>query len=474
MNARWIALGSPFVAFAALACAEHPCPVAARSPASPAFSEAPRAPASALHAEAAEPVPAAPAPGAKLTYVKAGKLFDGTGDGYRENVVVVIEGERIRDVAPAAGVRIPDGAETIDLSGAFVLPGFIDCHVHLSSRADRYDEMYTFRDTPFHDAFAAVVNAKKTLEAGFTTVRDLHSLPFLAVDLRTSIDEGFIPGPRVVASGPAISMTGGHTDLNGYAPQVRYEMFPEERDFKIADGADQVRHVVRAQLKHGVDVVKICASGGVFSRGDTPGAPQFTVEELRAAVEEAHAAGRKIAAHAHGTQGIKNAVIAGVDSIEHGSFLDDEAIRLMKEHGTWLVADIYNDDFILGKAAEFHIPEEAVKKERALGQRQRESFRRAVEAGVKIAFGTDAGVYPHGDNARQFAFMVKYGMTAAAALRSATSAAADILGRKADVGRLTAGHFADIVALPKDPLVDIRATEHVSWVMKGGKVVRAE
>ena len=310
-----------------------------------------------------------------------------------------------------------------------MLPGLIDCHTHLGSRADRYDEIYKFKDTPFHSAFAAVKNAETTLKAGFTTVRDLGGKPFLAVDLRNSIDEGFLVGPRIVASGPGISMTGGHGDLNNYAPQVRVAMFPDERDYRIADGPDQVRHVVRAQLKHGVDVIKIHATGGVMSRGDQPGAPQFTVEELRAAVEEAHAAGRKVAAHAHGAQGIKNAVIAGVDSIEHGSLIDDEGIRMMVASGTWLVADIYNDDYILGKAREFKISEESIAKEKALGQIQRDNFARAVKAGVKVAFGTDAGVYPHGDNAKQFAYMVKYGLTPARAIRSATADAAELLGR---------------------------------------------
>ena len=269
-------------------------------------------------------------------------------------------------------------------------------------------------------------------------------------------------------------MTGGHGDLNSFAPQVRVSMFPEERDFRIADGVDQVRHVVRAQIKHGVDVIKIHATGGVMSRGDQPGAPQFTVEELRAAVEEAHAAGRKVAAHAHGAQGIKNAVIAGVDSIEHGSLIDDEGIRMMVESGTWLVADIYNDDYLLGKALEFKLSEESIDKEKAIGQIQRDNFARAVKAGVKVAFGTDAGVYPHGDNAKQFVYMVKYGLTPARAIRSATSDAAELLGRASEVGRIAPGHYADMIAVAADPLQDVRALESVGFVMKGGQVVKDE
>jgi imidazolonepropionase-like amidohydrolase len=415
----------------------------------------------------------APAPAtAGTTYIRAGRLFDGTGDSTRADVVVVVEGARIKAVGPAADVPIPAGAEVIDLSDATVLPGLIDCHTHLGNRADRYDEIYKFKDTPNHSAFAAVLNARKTLEAGFTTVRDLGSRPFLAVDLRDAIDEGFLVGPRVVASGPGISITGGHGDLNHFAPQASVRMFPEERDFKIADGVDQVRHVVRAQLKHGVDVVKVHASGGVLSRGDSPGAPQFTVAELRAAVEEAHAAGRKVAAHAHGAQGIKNALAAGVDSIEHGSLIDDEGIRLMRDKGTWLVADIYNDDYLLGKAIEFKLPAESIAKEKALGQLQRDNFARAVKAGVKVAFGTDAGVYPHGDNAKQFSYMVQYGLTPARALRSATSDAAELLGRAADVGRVAPGLFADLIAVAGDPLRDIRSLESVGFVMKGGDVVK--
>ncbi len=406
--------------------------------------------------------------------IRAGRLFDGSGDDYRRDVVILVEGQRIKIVGAAAEISIPSAAETIDLLSAVVLPGMIDCHTHLGARADRYDEIYKFKSTPNHSAFAAVLNAKRTLEAGFTTVRDVGSRPFLAVDLRDAIEEGFLIGPRIVAAGPGISMTGGHGDLNRFAPQVRVTTFPDDRDFRIADGPDQVRQVVRAQLKYGVDLIKIHASGGVLSRGDAPGAAQFTTEELRAAVLEAHAAGRKVAAHAHGAQGIKNALVAGVDSIEHGSLIDDEGIQMMLKQGTWLVADIYNDDYLLGKAIEFKLPQESIDKERALGQLQRDNFSRAVRAGVKVAFGTDAGVYPHGDNARQFRYMVQYGLTPAQAIRSATSDAAELLGRSKDVGRVTEGLYADLIAVSADPLGDIRALEKVAFVMKGGVVVKNE
>jgi imidazolonepropionase-like amidohydrolase len=414
----------------------------------------------------------AKAPAPKTIYIRAGHLFDATSDNMRDNVVIEVVGDRIQSVAPAQSAQIPKGSTVIDLSHATVLPGLIDCHVHLDSRADRYDEIYRFKDTPFSAAFAAVVHARKTLEAGFTSVRDVGSLPFLAVDLRNSINEGLVPGPRIVASGPPISITGGHGDLNNYSPQTRVSMFPEERDFQIADGVDQVRHVVRAQVKYGVDVIKILATGGVLSKGDSPGAPQFSPEELKVAAEEAHMAGRKIAAHAHGTQGIKNAILAGIDSIEHASLIDDEGIRLAKERGVYLVMDIYNDDYIRGKAVEFGLPKENVEKEKMVGELQRQNFQKAVKAGVKMAFGTDAGVYPHGDNAKQFAYMVKYGMTPAQAIHAATSSAADLIGRAKDVGTVEPGKYADLIAVSADPLKDVRVLENVGFVMKGGVVYK--
>lgn len=421
----------------------------------------------------AERAPEKPAP--RLVLVKAARLLDVAAGQYRSGQAVLIEGERIQAIGPAAQLagQAPK-AEVIDLGNATLLPGLIDCHTHLSGRADRYDELWEFRDTPFNSAFAAVVHARKTLEAGFTTVRDVGSWPFLAVDLRNSINEGFIPGPRVVASGPMISITGGHGDLNNYSPQTRVMMFPEERDYSIADGVDQVVHTVRAQEKFGVDVIKIGATGGVLSRGDKPGAPQYSVAELKAAADEAHAGGRKIAAHAHGAEGIRNAILAGVDSIEHASLVDDEGIRLAKEHGTWFVMDIYNDDYLLNEAPKHGLTQEKIDKEKALGQLQRDNFKKAWQAGVKMAFGSDAGVYPHGDNARQFFYMVKYGMTPAEAIRAATASAAELIGRAKDVGSLEAGKYADMIAVTGDPLADVRVLEHVPWVMKGGRVYKDE
>jgi imidazolonepropionase-like amidohydrolase len=415
----------------------------------------------------------APAP-PQVSYVKAGHLFDATSDNLRDNVVLVIEGERISKIVPAAEAHIPADAKVVDLSSDWVLPGLIDCHTHLEARADKYDPINEVKDTPFMGGFNGVVNANKTLQAGFTSVRDVVSQPFFAVDLRNAINEGYIPGPRVVASGPPLSIPGGHGDMNGFAPAVTNLMYPSERDFAIVDGPEEVRHAVREQVKYGVDVIKILATGGVLSQGDKPGAEQLTYDEMKMAVDTAHAAGRKVAAHAHGAQGIKDAVRAGVDSIEHGSLIDAEGIEMMKQHGTYLVADIYNDDYILGKAVEFGLPKENVEKEKMVGRLQRENFQKAVEAGVKIAFGTDAGVYPHGDNAKQFHYMIKFGMTPAGAIRAATQSAAELIDRSKDVGTLEPGKYADLIAVTSNPLDKVEVLEHVSFVMKGGKVYKDE
>jgi imidazolonepropionase-like amidohydrolase len=408
-----------------------------------------------------------------LTYIRAGHLLDPVSGHYLENATLVVANQRIQSVE-GAGFQPPAGAHTIDLSSDYVLPGLIDCHTHLGNRADRYEEIDTFKDTAFDSAIAGVVNARKTLEAGFTTVRDVGSLPFLAVDLRNNINAGFIPGPRIVASGPPLSITGGHGDLNNYAPEVTMTLFPEKRDFSIADGPEEIRKTVREQVKYGVDVIKILASGGVLSKGDQPGAPQYSLEELKVAADTAHLAGRKIAAHAHGAQSIKWAIEAGIDSIEHASLVDDEGIAMAKARGTYFVMDIYDDDYILQQGPKLGMPEELQTKERGVGQKQRDNFRKAHAAGVKMAFGTDAGVYPHGDNARQFHYMVMYGMSPVEAIRAATTSAADLIGRSDDVGSLTAGHYADLIGLSTDPLQRIEVLEHPDVVVKGGELVKGK
>ncbi len=417
---------------------------------------------------AAKPAPKPP----RITYIRAGRVLDMTSDAPKQNVVIVVKDERIDQVAPASQVQIPAGATVVDLGNATVLPGLIDCHTHLTGRADQYSEILEFKWTPFKAGMYGEVNARKTLMAGFTTVRDVGSAPFAAVDLRDTINEGYIPGPRIVASGPGISITGGHGDLNNYSPLVSMQMYPGAREAGIADGSEELRHTIRLQVKYGVDVIKILATGGVLSKGDNPGAAHYTYDELKTAADTAHMLGRKIAAHAHGTEGIKNAILAGIDSIEHASLADDEDRRLAKEHGTYFVMDIYNDDYLLGKAIEFGLPEENVNKERMVGRLQRENFRKAVQAGVKMAFGTDAGVYPHGDNAKQFAKMVEWGMTPIQAIRAATVNAADLIGRSKDVGSIEPGKYADLIGVSADPLQNVSVLENVGFVMKGGTVYK--
>lgn len=351
-----------------------------------------------------------------------------------------------------------------------VLPGLIDSHTHLTGQSDEnYYER--FRKSFVDAAIQAPTFARRTLEAGFTTCRDLGSAGFVDVALRNAINQGKIPGPRLLVAGYYISSTGGHGDMVGFSPWLNFTYPPEMSG--IADGVDAVRQKVRYLVKNGADVIKMGAGAGVLSEEESVGAPQYSQEEMNAIVEEARRWGRRTAAHAHGAEAIRMAIRAGVTSIEHGSFIDDEGIAMMLRQGTYLVADIYNDDYILAEFTRLGYPARIIEKERRVGQVQRENFRRAVRAGVKIAFGTDAGVYPHGGNARQFAHMVRWGMTPMAAIQAATVQAADLLGLPDRIGALEAGMEADIIAVEGNPLADVTLLESgVRFVMKGGVTVR--
>ena len=402
---------------------------------------------------------------AKVLAIRAGKLVDVAAGTVLADQTIIVTGERITSVGPTAAAKVPAGAEVIDLSGQTVLPGLIDMHTHLT--ADAMQSGYAALGVS--DIRAALYGARAarlTLEAGFTTVRNVGAGGFGDVALRDAINEGDVIGPRMRTAGHAIGIKGGHCDNN---------LLPAEMNFTdrgVADGPWAARAKVREMAKYGADVIKICASGGVLSKGDEPGAQQYTLEEMAAIVDEAHKLGRKVAAHAHGASSIRAAITAGVDSVEHASLIDEQGMRLAREKGTYLVMDIYDDDFILQEGAKAGMLPESIEKERALGQQQRDNFRKAWKAGDRMAFGTDAGVYPHGDNARQFAYMVQYGMTAMQAIQSATVQAADLLGWQDRVGAIAAGKFADIIAVRGDPLADVAELTRVSFVMKGGAVIR--
>lgn len=398
------------------------------------------------------------------TYLLAGKLLDPEDGRVRENAVVTIEGERILAVG-GAETEVPDGATVIDLSQAFVLPGLMDMHVHLAGHVDpQYFNQYFM--SPHRAVIGGVVHAERTLLAGFTTVRNVGSADYQDVALRDSINAGEVPGPRIAASGPALGITGGHCDSNAL-----HHGF-EERADGVADGPWAARAMVRKNVKYGVDLIKFCATGGVFSKGTIVGQTQYTLEEMQAIVDEARMHGRKVAAHAHGAEGIKRAIEAGVDSVEHCSFLDDEGIRMAKKAGTWLALDIYNTEYTLSEGEANGVPAENIDKERQVGTRQRESFTAAVEAGAPLVYATDAGVYPHGDNGRQFARMVRFGMTPLQAIRAATVDSARLLGWEDRVGRIAPGFYADLVAVDGDPLEDVSELENVGFVMKGGVVYK--
>jgi len=396
--------------------------------------------------------------------IRAGRLIDGRGGPPVANAVILVERERITAVGP--GLTIPAGVRVIDLSSSTVLPGFIDAHTHVTTQpSDYYEDI--FRKTPIDVAIKAHVYAKRTLDAGFTTIRDVGSGEFIDVALRNAINRGDVPGPRIQAATLTVGSTGGHGDLTGFSPYLKFGTFSG-----VADGVDDIRKLVRFEVKNGADVIKMIASAGVLSEEESVGAPQYSQEEMNAVVEEAAMWGRKVAAHAHGTEAIKRAIRAGVASVEHASLIDEEGIRLAKARGAYLVMDIYNDDYILAEYAKMGYPQKILEKERLVGRTQRENFRKAVRAGVKLAFGTDAGVYPHGDNAKQFAKMTEWGMTPMQAIQAATVNAADLLGWSDRVGSVAPGRYADLVAVDGDPLADIRELERVRFVMKGGTVYK--
>lgn len=420
----------------------------------------------AVSARAEAPVQAPP-----VVVLKAARLFDGKSDTTVRKGVVVVRGDRI--LAAGSDLPTPTGAKVIELGDVTLLPGFIDSHVHLVGEMgeDWYrDTVEGLRRSPAGDAILATRYARRTLEAGFTTVRNVGAAEFVDVELARAIDAGIVPGPRMITAGHGLGARGGHCDESGFPPGL----FGKESGVVegIASGADGFRDAVRAQVKYGASVIKVCATGGVLSLADAVDSAQLTQDELNAVVDEAHRLGRKTAAHAHGAAGAKIAIRAGIDSIEHGSFLDDEALRMMKEKGTFLVPTLMAIETVGGKTASGRIPDELAAKGRAAAAAHRDMMRRALEAGVRIAFGTDSGVSAHGSNAREFALLVDRGMSPAAALRAGTSQAADLLGVAADRGTLEAGKLADVVAVPGDPLVDVSATERVRFVMKGGEVVR--
>lgn len=404
------------------------------------------------------------APETRGSVVTAARMLDVRSGRMLRNVQILVENGRIKQVASDG--RAVDGAAGLprhDLGDMTVLPGLIDMHVHIDS--DPTFSGYSYLQ--FNDRFwsaVSVAHAEKTLMAGFTTIRNLGADDWNDVGLQQAIDQGRVIGPRIVPAAYAFGATGGHCDSTYFPPSMR------DRNEYNADNPEEARHSVREVRKYGAQVIKICATGGVFSRNTEPGQQQMTYAEMKAVADEAHMWGLKVAAHAHGAAGIREAIRAGIDTIEHASLLDDEGIRLAKQHGAWLSMDIYNTDYTQSEGRKNGVLEDNLRKDREIGEIQRENFRRAHQAGVKMVYGTDAGIYPHGDNAKQFAVMVRYGMTPVQAIQSATINAAEALGRN-DIGVIESGRHADLVAVSGDPTRDVSLLEKIGFVMKDGVIL---
>jgi imidazolonepropionase-like amidohydrolase len=401
---------------------------------------------------------------AKTVVVRAGHLLDVKTGKTLNNQTIIIQGDKIAQVGGIKDQFLPTGATVIDLPNATVLPGLIDAHTHLTMNPNFGYSM--LGNSVARQALIGAHNARVTLEAGFTTVRNVGAFNYSDVALRDAINAGDVPGPRMLVSGPPLGITGGHCD-NNLLPFEDHAANPG-----VADGVEAVQHKTREIIKYGADVIKICATGGVLSKGDDPNAAQYTLEEMKAIVADAHRLGRKVAAHAHGAQGVIWASEAGVDSVEHGHLMNEEAIATLKKNGTYLVPTLYLLDWQRENADQANLPDFARRKMEMVSQTGKMNAQKAFEAGVKIGFGTDAAVYPHGLNAHEFNVYVKLGMTPLEAIRTATVNDADLLGWPDKIGTVEPGMFADLIAVDGDPLADVTTLERVKFVMKGGDVVK--
>jgi imidazolonepropionase-like amidohydrolase len=401
--------------------------------------------------------------------LKASRMIDPRRDAPLENAVVVIRGDRIEAAGSASALTVPPGARVIDLSGYSILPGLMDCHVHITGTPGDGGDTQKLKETAAHDAIRGVAHAKITLEAGFTTIRNVGSGNYADAALRDLIEQGVVPGPRMFVATRGLGATGGHADINGWSSDLKLPGTAE-----IADGVDELRKAVRTQIKNGADLIKVTATGGILSVGDAVTHQQYSIEELEAIVETASMLGVKVAAHAHSPGGMNDAVRAGVASIEHGSLIDDEGIRLMKERGTYLVPTLYTLDFIIQEGASSGVPPYAIDKAKSIAKTQRERLSAAFHAGVKFAYGTDAAVFPHGRNARDFRILVEeLDVRPIEAIRMATTSAAELIGIQDRAGTLEPGKWADVIAVAGNPLENIALLEDVPFVMKGGVVYKS-